>query len=105
MSKKYSSNDKMQNLFESFRKNINEVEIGGAEFGSIDIQDGARPDQIDIVNDLVDAMAKAGYAWAAEYGKNQTPEMASQFEMLADKLEDALIQAAKRLYKADFFKE
>ena len=100
MSKKYSSNDKMQKLFESFRKNINEVQVGTSEFNAMDIADGARPDQVDIVNDLVDTMAKAGYAWAAEFGKNQDPEFAAKFEMFADKLEDALIQAAKGLYKA-----
>jgi len=78
---------------------MNEVRIGTQDYIAMDIADGARPEQTDIVNDLVDTMAKAGYDWAQHYGKNQTPEMAAKFEMFADKLEDALNQAAKALYK------
>ena len=84
-------------LRQIIKEELNEIQIGHQE---IQPQYGERPDQIDIVNDLVEIMAKAGRSWAENYGKNQTPEMAAKFEMFADKLEDALIQAARTLYKS-----
>ena len=84
-------------LRQIIKEELNEIEIGGEE---IQPQYDERPDQYDIVNDLVETMAQAGKRWAQDFGKNQTPEMAAKFEMFADKLEDALIQAAKSLYKS-----